>query len=184
MIVFLFLLYANNALAAGIIDRANFFSTQTRMEALSTIQELAEQGEDVSIDVYDAAPSRDYNAYAKSMAPKGTYIVISRNPDHVEVIMKQSRLFFPDDRDQLAAILINDFKNKDFNGGIKRGLSYLKNRLPTATNHKQYIVLDILVAMLVGLGLFKASRLAFGKVKLKYNGMKAKVLEQHPPEGN
>jgi uncharacterized membrane protein YgcG len=155
----LLVLASSPALAAsgGVHDDAHFFSADAITQANQIIQQINQKHhKDLLIQTFPDIPQdlqakfqqlgkqRFFegwtNQQAKAQGVDGIYILITRDPGHLEVWVgniTQQRLFPLSDRDQLKRLLASSFGQKDYDGGLLQGVQFVQKEMDangSATN--------------------------------------------------
>jgi uncharacterized protein len=142
---------AVHALTAEVRDDAGFFKPDTVARANEVIKEIKQRyKKDLVVETVRQVPegerqeatSPDPGVKARFFAGlavrrareegvDGIYVLITRQPGHVEVAVgNNTRLVFPDEkRHQLTEILLNDFKKKEYDEGLLGAVQYVRSAL-------------------------------------------------------
>ena len=147
------------ALTPEVRDEAGFFKPQTVTRANEVIKQIKQRyKKDLLVETVRHVPE-DKKQEATSSDPKvkarffadwavrrarqegvnGIYVLITREPGHVEVAVgNHTRAVFPDeDRHRLAQILLSHFEKKEYDDGLLEGASTAGKRGGTDAAHKQ-----------------------------------------------
>jgi uncharacterized membrane protein YgcG len=142
------------AAVAEVRDEAHFFSADAVTQASETIKEIKQQyKKDLLIETIrqlpdgkrDEASSSDEKVKgrffanwaverARAEGVNGIYVLITREPGHVEVVVgNQTRTVFPDEeRHRLAQVLLTHFKRKEFDEGLLAAVKDVRSVLAKA----------------------------------------------------
>lgn len=136
---------------AEVRDGAGFFSAETVNKANAVIQEIKERfGKDLLIETVKTVPEgkeqearntdpnvrrRFFSEWARERARQarvnGVYVLICRQPGHLEVAVgnktKQSGEFSAQAQSRLNQLLVDHFRRKDYNGGLIAAVDYVKD---------------------------------------------------------
>jgi uncharacterized membrane protein YgcG len=135
-------------------DEAHFFSAGAVLEANDSIKEikqrykkdlLIETVRQVPEDKKDEANSSDEKVKghffanwaiqrARAQGVNGIYVLITREPGHVEVVVgNQTRTVFPDEeRHRLSQLLLTHFRQKEYDEGLRAAVKDVRSVLATA----------------------------------------------------
>jgi uncharacterized membrane protein YgcG len=139
------------ALTAEVRDQAGFFKPETVARANEVIKEIKQKyRKDLVVETFRHVPegkekeatSSDRKVKARFFADwairrarqegvNGIYVLITREPGHVEVVVgNQTRKVFPDEeRDRLAQILLTHFKKKEYDEGLLEAVRHVPSAL-------------------------------------------------------
>src|SRR6201999_3806156 len=139
---------------AEVRDDAGFFTPETVSQANEVVREIKQDSKkDLLIETFGHVPeskrheatSHDPKVRARCFAQwaeerardeglNGIYVLITREPGHVEVAVgNHTRAVFPDEeRHRLAQILLNHFKHKEYDAGLLDGVRYVRSALAAA----------------------------------------------------
>src|SRR5262249_4084650 len=143
------------ALTPRVRDGAGFFSPETVKRADEVIREVKHSDhKDLLVETFRHAPEGEQKE-ATSSDPKvkarffadwavrraraegvnGIYVLITREPGHVEVAVgNHTRSVFPDeDRHRLTRILLDHFKKKQYDEGLIEAVRYVRSTLASKT---------------------------------------------------
>jgi uncharacterized membrane protein YgcG len=140
-----------HALTAEVRDEAGFFKPQTVAQANEVIKEIKQRyKKDLLVDTVRHVPegkrreatSPDTDVKARFFADwaigrareegvNGIYVLITREPGHVEVVVgNHTRTVFPDeDRRHLEHILLAHFREKEYDEGLLEAVRYVRSAL-------------------------------------------------------
>jgi uncharacterized membrane protein YgcG len=142
-----------HALTAEVRDEAGFFTSETVAQANQIIKELKQRyRKDVLVETVHVpegqrqeASSPDAHVKGRFFADwaarrareegvNGIYVLITREPGHVEVAVgNHTRAVFSDEqRHRLAQILLNRFKQKEYDAGLLEAVRYVRSALAAA----------------------------------------------------
>ena len=131
----------------GIRDSGEFFSTQAIEQAGRTLQKIKQEfGKDVVVETFPAIPedvrgsydanakNRFYDSWitreARRQGVNGVLILITKEPAHFQVGVgnkTRQKEFTVADRDALRDTILRDFRQKQFDQGLRNGA---RNDLP------------------------------------------------------
>ncbi|HEV3340771.1 MAG TPA: TPM domain-containing protein [Pirellulales bacterium] len=139
------------ALTAEVRDEAGFFKPETVTQANEVIKEVKQRSKkDLLIETVDhatkgkrqEATSHDPDVRARYFADwaderareegvNGIYVLITREPGHVEVAVgNHTRAVFTNkDRHELAQILLSHFRKKEYDEGLLEAVRYVRSAL-------------------------------------------------------
>src|SRR5262245_53151517 len=142
------------AAAAEVRDEAHFFSASAVAQANESIKEIKQQyKKDLLIetvghvpdDKKDEANSSDEKVKgrfyanwaiqrARAEGVNGIYVLITREPGHVEVVVgNQTRTVFPDEkRHGLSQLLLSHFRQKEYDEGLLAAVKDVRSVLASA----------------------------------------------------
>jgi TPM domain len=142
------------AAVAEVRDEAHFFSAGAVAEANDSIKEIKQRYmKDLLIetivlvpeDKKDEANSSDEKVKghffanwaiqrARAQGVNGIYVLITREPGHVEVVVgNQTRTVFPDEeRHRLSQLLLTHFRQKEYDEGLRAAVKDVRSVLSTA----------------------------------------------------
>jgi uncharacterized protein len=140
-----------SALTAEVRDEAGFFKPETVTEANEVIKEIKQRSKrDLLIDTVghvekgkrQEATSHDPDVKARYFADwaeerardagvNGIYVLITRDPAHVEVVVgNHTREVFPkSDRHELTQILLSHFRKKEYDEGLLKAVRFVHSTL-------------------------------------------------------
>lgn len=138
-----------NAAANGIRDDAKFFSPDAVSKAEQVIHQIDQKHQrDVLIETLPSVPAdqkqqldqlgkdtffkRWADSRAASQGVSGIYILITREPSHLEVAVgnrTQQRLFTRSDRDAVRDQLLTAFREKQFDQGLLQAVRTIQQRM-------------------------------------------------------
>jgi uncharacterized membrane protein YgcG len=140
-----------HALTPGVRDEADFFKPATVTRANEVIKEVKQKyKKDLLVETFRHVPEgerqeatssdRDVKARffadwaerrAREEGVNGIYVLITRDPGHVEVAVgNHTRTVFPDeDRRRLVQILLSHFKEKEYDEGLLEAVRYVRQAL-------------------------------------------------------
>jgi len=139
------------AVAPQIKDDGKFFGADAIKKANEQIRDIARRsGLDLLIETIATLPD-DQAAKVKAMSPaergeffaklararreeavvRGIYILVCREPPHVDVLVHMPRggAFSPEDRQKLTSQLIHDFRDKHFDEGLAKAVKFVQEKL-------------------------------------------------------
>ena len=140
---------ASAAASSGVHDEAHFFSDDTVQQAEQIIRQIDQKHRrDVLVETVPSVPSdlqdrlqqqgtRPFfqswaNQRAKQRGVSGIYILICRQPSHLEVAVGNAtaqRLFTIADRDAVAKQLVSAFKERQYDQGLIAALQSIQQRM-------------------------------------------------------
>src|SRR5947209_6340827 len=124
--------------AGGVADHANIFKPQTVTTANDIIQQIkSQERHDVRVETFSSIPEDQKSQYSadnraqffaqwaqkigRENAVTGIVILICMDPGHVELAVgnqTSQRAFTTRDRDDVRTLLVNAFKDKNYDAGI------------------------------------------------------------------
>jgi uncharacterized membrane protein YgcG len=144
-----------HALTAEVRDEAGFFKPETVTRANEVIKEIKQKyKKDLLVETVRHVPegerqeasssnpdvkARFFADWADRRAREegvdGIYVLITREPGHVEVAVgNRTRTEFPDEeRHRLTQILLNQFKKKEYDEGLLEAVRYVRSALAAHT---------------------------------------------------
>lgn len=151
------LLLANpvSAITPQVKDDGGFFSAGTVAKADQTIREIKQRfNKDLVIETYKTpkmgadevkkmtkeARERYYENWAKTRAEElsvdGILVIITKEPGHVQVGVgpeTRKRAFTLGNKDELGRLLLNKFKEKQYDEGLLQGVQFVRTTLANNT---------------------------------------------------
>ena len=158
--ILLFLIGSAAAAPPEVRDDASFFSPTAVAEANGLIRQLKQRhGKDLQVETFPEVPANLKDQFqknknktfadwavdqSKKVKVDGVYILICKNPGHLEVLVGDATLkkaFPAKDRDALRDLLLKHFKDKTYDDGLMEAVLFVKQRfeqnigtvLPAAT---------------------------------------------------
>jgi uncharacterized protein len=137
------------AAVARVNDEAKLFSPEEVNRADEKIREISRQFQrDLAIDTLEGIPAdmqaqfeqsgkakffRDWAVRrAEAAGVKGIYVLISKTPGHLEIIVDRAtrqRAFTADDRDSLAKDMLSLLKEKRYDAALAKAVNFVESRL-------------------------------------------------------
>lgn len=134
---------------AQVRDNTGMFSSQAMQQANADIEQIRRQyGKDVVVEVFGQIPQemRDeyqtvgqqqfFNAWmrqrARELGVNGVYVLVCRNPSFLEVGVGQETAkgaFTTQDRNQLASLMLGQFRNGQFDQGLVSGVDFVQQKM-------------------------------------------------------
>jgi uncharacterized membrane protein YgcG len=118
---------------ADVRDTTGTFSEEAVRQANKVIEEIHQKyGKEVVVEVLPSAGGQSYSQLVNSRAQQanvnGVYVLITRNPGHVEVWVHNdaARAFPAQDRDQLRDRFVAQFRNRQFDQGLTGGVDFIR----------------------------------------------------------
>lgn len=144
-----------HALTPEVRDGAGFFKPETVARANEIIKEVEQRyKKDLLVETVPHVPERERqeatssdphvkdrffvdwaDRRARDEGVNGIYVLITREPGHVEVAVgNRTRTEFPDEeRHRLVEILLNHFKKKEYDEGLLEAVRYVQSTLAAHT---------------------------------------------------
>ncbi|HSU65646.1 MAG TPA: TPM domain-containing protein [Tepidisphaeraceae bacterium] len=139
----------SNAASNGIRDEAKFFSADAIDQAQQIIRQIDHQHQhDVLVETVPQVPNdqkdefsrlgkeKFFELWAEARATQqgvnGVYILVCRNPSRLQVAVgniTSKRLFTIDDRNVLAKLLIDRFRQKQFDQGLLDAVRFVQRKM-------------------------------------------------------
>jgi uncharacterized membrane protein YgcG len=143
----------------SIVDRADFFSTDAKKQALQTIRQLRRDKQvEVRVETYEELPPEKaaevrgmsareravfFQQWLKELAKReqanGVFILICKEPSHLRVGISTElhrRGFTDDERDAISERLLNGFREKDYDKGLLDAIAYIDTAAGRASSAK------------------------------------------------
>jgi uncharacterized membrane protein YgcG len=118
---------------ADVRDTTGTFSQGAIQQANKVIDEIHQKyGKDVVVEVLPSAGGQSYSQLVTSRAQQakvnGVYVLVTRNPGHVEVWVHNdaARGMPAQDRDQLRDRFIAQFRGRNFDQGLIDGVNFVR----------------------------------------------------------
>lgn len=139
--------------AGEIRDDGNFFSPEQIQRAATQLSSMEQKyGLGVDIETYKTVPADENDRYvqlgkneffhqwmqqrAKAKNTSGVFILISRDPSHLQVGLGHQAIdkgLTIADRDAIRDSLLADFKNKNYDAGLDNALATIEQRFSDAS---------------------------------------------------
>jgi uncharacterized membrane protein YgcG len=118
---------------ADVRDTTGTFSPQAAQQANKVIDEIHQKyGKDVVVEVLPSAGGKNYsqlvNERAQQTKVNGVYVLVTRNPGHVEVWVHNdaAKGMTAQDREQLRDRFVEQFRNRNFDQGLTDGVDFIR----------------------------------------------------------
>lgn len=138
-------------LLADVRDSTGLFSQNAVHEANATIAQIHKQtGKDVIVEVFGQIPPDLKSQYkpeqksaffsnwmrtrAQQLDVNGVYILVCRDPNYLDVgvgAQTRKRAFTMEDRNQLASLMLGEFKKKQYDQGLIEGMKFIQRTMQT-----------------------------------------------------
>ena len=141
---------------ADVRDEGHFFSDDAVRQANDTIAQIRrDYGRDVVIETYPTAPDairqrlgsgREGDVWNNWMLQRisdakvhGIFVVITKDPPHIQSGVDNDtgkQAFIKSDHEQLTSIVAGEFRSRQFDDGLRRGLEFVQKTLARSIGNR------------------------------------------------
>lgn len=137
-------LFLSVAANAEVVDTAGMFSSSALTEANQQLEEVKRKsGKELVIETIEEVGQADANALAiekaKARKVNGVYVLISKKDRKlkIEIGNKTKQVFGDFERDTLRSKITEEFKAKNFDGGLSSSVDYFASVMDAAVANKK-----------------------------------------------